>query len=81
MHEQWNRHNEDHHGSTPKANHGIIHECLMGQIAELYAQQDPEMLAADRAILAEPIKEKAKHCPAGLALWLERNQAIVKLGK
>ena len=51
----------------------------MGQVADQYAQ-GPEMLAADRDIIAEPITAKSKRCPAAaLSLWLERNIPVVKL--
>ena len=37
------------------------------------------MLAADRDVIAEPLKQKEKHSPAALELWLDRNVPIVKL--
>jgi hypothetical protein len=35
--------------------------------------------AADRDLLAEPIKEKQKKSPAALELWMKRVHPIVKL--
>jgi hypothetical protein len=52
---QWDHRNADRHGRTKEANHEIRH--TLHQLTEQYAEV-PVMLAADRNLLAEPIKAK-----------------------
>jgi hypothetical protein len=58
MRAQWDPRNADRQGRTKEANHEIRHARLLHQLDEQYAEA-PAMLAADRDILAEPIKEKS----------------------
>jgi hypothetical protein len=78
MRAQWDHRNADRHGRTKEANHEIRHARLLQQLNEQYAEA-PAMLAADRDILAEPIKEKQKKSPAALELWMKHIRPIVKL--
>jgi hypothetical protein len=78
MRAQWDHRNADQHGRTKQENHAIRHERVLRQISEQYTEV-PMMLAADRDLLAEPIKEKAKKSPGALELWLKRAKSVVKL--
>jgi hypothetical protein len=78
MRAQWDHRNADRHGRTKEANHEIRHARLLQQLNEQYAEA-PAMPAADRDILAEPIKKKQKKSPAALELWMKCIRPIVKL--
>jgi hypothetical protein len=80
MRAQWDHRNADRHGRTKEANHEIRHAQLLHQLTEQYAEA-PAMLAADRNLLAEPIKAKQKKIPAALELWMKRVRPIVKLSR
>ena len=65
MRAQWDHRNADRHGRTIEESHAIKHSRLMEKVATQYAQ-GPLMLAADRDVIAEPLKQKEKHSPAAL---------------
>ena len=78
MRAQWDHGNADRHGRTKEESRTIKHNRLMEQVTTQY-NHGPLMLAVDRDIIAEPTFRKAKHIPAAVELWLDRNVQIVKL--
>jgi hypothetical protein len=80
MRAQWTLRNADRHGTTTAANHAIRHARLLQSLTALY-NDAPLMLAADRAILAEPLTDKIKQHPSRLSMWLQRTRAIVTRSK
>jgi hypothetical protein len=74
----WDHRNTDRHGPTKETNNEIRHARLLHQLTKQYAKA-PVMLAADRDLLAEPIKAKQKQNSAALELWMKRVRPIVKL--
>jgi hypothetical protein len=76
MRAQWDLRTADRHGRTKEANHAIRHARLLQSITALHINA-PNMLAADRDILAEPLSVKLQHHPSRLELWLHRTRAIV----
>jgi hypothetical protein len=57
MRAQWDLRNADRHGRTQEVNHRICRERLLKAISAQYTEA-PNILAADQAIFAQPIKEK-----------------------
>lgn len=76
MRAQWDHRNADRRGRTKEANHVIHHECSLHQTTDRYVEA-LEILAADRDLLAEPIKEKLQKSPDSLELWLKCTHPIV----
>jgi hypothetical protein len=74
---QWNHRNADLHGKTKAENHAIR---LLGDITALY-KEAPNMLTADRDLLAQPITDRMKRHPATLELWLQRTKQIARISK
>jgi hypothetical protein len=77
---QWDHHNADLHGKTKAENYAIRKARLLGDITALY-EEAPNMLAADRGLLAQPITDRMKRHPATLGLWLRRTKQIARISK
>jgi hypothetical protein len=77
---QWDHRNADLHGKTKAENHAIRKARLLGDITALY-DEAPNMLAANRDLLAQPITDRMKRLPATLKLWLQRTKQIARISK